>query len=104
MELTAAVKALNTLAQPSRVTLYTDSEYVQRGISEWLSAWKARGWKTANKKTVKNRDLWQQLDAAASRHQVNWQWVRGHAGNAGNEHVDRLANEAIDAMLSDDAG
>ncbi|MDE2090776.1 MAG: ribonuclease HI [Gammaproteobacteria bacterium] len=102
MELTAAVRALNALTQPCHVILYTDSEYVQRGISEWLPAWKARGWKTASKKAVKNQDLWQQLDAVASRHQVDWQWVRGHAGNAGNEHVDRLANAAIDEMLSGD--
>jgi ribonuclease HI len=99
MELTAAVVALNALTQPCRVTVYTDSEYVQRGISEWLSAWKARGWRTANKKAVKNQDLWQKLDIAAGRHQVEWRWVRGHAGNAGNEHVDRLANAAIDEML-----
>jgi len=99
MELTAAVHALNALTQSCRVILYTDSEYVQRGISEWLPAWKARGWRTANKKAVKNQDLWQQLDTAAGRHQVDWRWVRGHAGNAGNEHVDRLANVAIDEML-----
>ncbi|HVC28285.1 MAG TPA: ribonuclease HI [Gammaproteobacteria bacterium] len=99
MELTAAVCALNALTQPSHVILYTDSEYVQRGISEWLLTWKARGWKTANKKAVKNQDLWQQLDTAADRHQVDWRWVRGHAGNAGNEYVDRLANAAIDEML-----
>ncbi|MGB9428655.1 MAG: ribonuclease HI [Gammaproteobacteria bacterium] len=99
MELTAAVQALDTLKQRFRITLYTDSEYVQKGISEWLPAWKARGWKTASKKPVKNQDLWQQLDTAASRHAVNWQWVRGHAGNRGNEQVDRLANAAIDKML-----
>jgi ribonuclease HI len=102
MELTAAVRALSALTQPCRVILYTDSEYVQRGISEWLTAWKARGWKTANKKAVKNRDLWQQLDMAAARHQVEWRWVRGHAGNAGNEQVDRLANAAIDEMQGND--
>jgi len=99
MELTAAVRALDALTQPCRVILYTDSEYVQRGISEWLLAWKARGWKTANRKAVKNQDLWQQLDTATSRHAVDWRWVRGHAGNAGNERVDRLANTAIDEML-----
>ncbi|HVC37770.1 MAG TPA: ribonuclease HI [Gammaproteobacteria bacterium] len=98
-ELTAAVRALDALTQPCRVILYTDSEYVQRGISEWLLAWKARGWKTANRKAVKNQDLWQQLDTATSRHAVDWRWVRGHAGNAGNERVDRLANTAIDEML-----
>jgi ribonuclease HI len=99
MELTAAVRALDALTRPCRVTLYTDSEYVQRGISEWLPSWKARGWKTANKKAVKNQDLWQLLDNASGRHQIDWRWVRGHAGNAGNEQVDRLANEAIDEML-----
>jgi ribonuclease HI len=99
MELTAAVRALDALTRPCHVTLYTDSEYVQRGITEWLPSWKARGWKTANKKTVKNQDLWQLLDNASGRHQIDWRWVRGHAGNAGNEHVDRLANEAIDEML-----
>jgi ribonuclease HI len=101
MELTAAVRALDALTRPCHVTLYTDSEYVQRGITEWLPSWKARGWKTANKKTVKNQDLWQLLDNASGRHQIDWRWVRGHAGNPGNEHVDRLANEAIDEMLGD---
>jgi ribonuclease HI len=100
MELTAAVRALEALTQPCRVTLYTDSEYLQRGVGEWLPTWKMRGWKTAGKKAVKNRDLWQQLDAAAAVHQVDWRWVRGHSGNAGNERVDRLANAAIDEMLS----
>ncbi|MGH8284114.1 MAG: ribonuclease HI [Gammaproteobacteria bacterium] len=99
MELTAAVRALEVLKQPSRVTLYTDSEYVQKGISEWLPAWKLRGWKTAGRKPVKNQDLWQQLDAAAGRHAVAWRWVRGHVGNPGNEQVDRLANAAIDKMF-----
>ncbi|MGH8377753.1 MAG: ribonuclease HI [Gammaproteobacteria bacterium] len=99
MELTAAVRALDALKQPSLVTLYTDSEYVQKGISEWLPAWKNRDWKTAGRKPVKNQDLWQQLDAAAGRHVVAWRWVRGHAGNPGNEQADRLANAAIDKML-----
>jgi ribonuclease HI len=99
MELTAAVRALNALIRPCGVALYTDSEYVRRGITEWLPSWKARGWKTANKKPVKNVDLWQALDVAASRHTVEWHWVRGHAGNPGNEQADRLANEAIDEML-----
>ncbi|MGA9856179.1 MAG: ribonuclease HI [Gammaproteobacteria bacterium] len=102
MELTAAVRALNALTQSCHVILYTDSEYVQRGISEWLAAWKARGWRTANKKAVKNQDLWQQLDTVAARHQVEWRWIRGHAGNVGNEQVDRLANAAIDEMLEND--
>lgn len=102
MELTAALQALNSLNQASRVVLYTDSEYVQRGIREWLPAWKARGWRTANRKAVKNQDLWQRLDAAVGSHQIDWQWVRGHAGNAGNEQVDQLANAAIDEMLASD--
>lgn len=100
MELTAAVRALDALPEARRVVLYTDSEYVQKGISTWLPGWKARDWKTADRKPVKNQDLWQQLDAAAARHVIRWCWVRGHAGNAGNERVDRLANEAIDKMLS----
>lgn len=100
MELTAAVRALEALTRPCRVTLYTDSEYVKKGISEWLPSWKASGWKTAGKKPVKNQDLWQALDSAAARHAVHWRWVRGHAGNAGNEQVDRLANQAIDIMLN----
>ncbi len=99
MELTAAVSALDALKKPCHVDLYTDSEYVQRGISEWMTSWKMRNWKTASRKAVKNRDLWQKLDAAASRHQVSWHWVRGHAGNHDNERVDSLANVAIDEML-----
>ncbi len=99
MELTAAIMALRAVPEGSELTLYTDSEYVQKGISEWLPAWKARGWKTAAKKPVKNQDLWQALDDASARHRVHWRWVRGHAGNHGNERVDRLANAAIDALL-----
>lgn len=99
MELTAAVQALNALTRPCGVAVYTDSEYVRRGISEWLPVWKTRGWKTADKKPVKNVDLWQALDAAASRHTVEWHWVRGHDGNPGNEKADQLANAAIDEML-----
>lgn len=99
MELTAAVQALNALKRGCRVVLYTDSQYVCTGLSEWLPQWKARGWKTAAKKPVKNQDLWQALDAAATAHEVQWRWVRGHDGNPGNERVDQLANEAIDQML-----
>lgn len=98
MELTAAIRALDSLKEPSTVTLFTDSEYVMKGINEWLPAWKARGWKTAAKKPVKNQDLWQALDTAVGRHRITWRWVRGHAGNPGNERVDSLANEAIDAL------
>ncbi len=98
MELTAAVEALKALKRPCRVRLYTDSTYVQRGITEWLERWKRNGWRTADRKPVRNQDLWQALDEAASRHDIDWHWVKGHAGNAGNERADRLANEAIDRL------
>jgi ribonuclease HI len=100
MELTAVIRALAALKRPVRARVYTDSEYVRRGISEWLASWKARGWRTADKKPVKNQDLWEALDALAAGHRIEWHWVPGHAGVAGNERVDRLANEAIDAMTS----
>ena len=98
MELTAAIRALDALKGRRRVRLYTDSKYVMDGIREWLPNWKRRGWKTAAKKPVKNRDLWQALDEAAGRHDVEWHWVRGHAGNPGNEEADRLANLGIDEL------
>ena len=98
MELTAVIRALETLKRPVRARLYTDSEYVRRGISEWLTAWKARGWRTAERKPVKNQDLWQRLDELRAGHDIEWHWVPGHAGVAGNERVDRLANAAIDAL------
>ncbi|MGR8919959.1 MAG: ribonuclease HI [Gammaproteobacteria bacterium] len=100
MELTAAIEALAALKQPSPVDLHTDSQYVQKGITEWIASWKKRGWKTASKQPVKNVDLWQRLDALVARHDVRWHWVKGHAGDAGNEAADRLANEAIDEMLA----
>jgi ribonuclease HI len=103
MELTAAIEALRALKKPVHATLYTDSKYVCTGIEEWLPQWKRRNWRTADKKPVKNVDLWQALDEARTPHQVTWKWVRGHDGNVGNEHVDALANAAIDAMLRDDA-
>ncbi len=99
MELMAAIRALESLPDNSALTLFTDSEYVMKGINEWMTAWKARGWKTAAKKPVKNQDLWERLDAACARHRIRWQWVKGHAGNPGNERVDQLANRAIDRML-----
>ena len=99
MELTAVIKALEALKRPAKVNLYTDSEYVRKGITEWMSAWKARGWRTADRKPVKNQDLWQRLDELVARHEIRWHWVPGHAGVAGNERVDRLANQAIDAMV-----
>jgi ribonuclease HI len=98
MELTAVIRALEALKRPVAARIYTDSQYVRRGITEWLHAWKARAWRTADKKPVKNQDLWQQLDAVSAAHRLEWHWVPGHAGVPGNERVDRLANEAIDAM------
>jgi ribonuclease HI len=98
MELTAAIRALEALKRPCRVVLYTDSNYVRQGITEWLSAWKARGWKTAARKPVKNQDLWQALDEAMARHEVDWRWVPGHAGVPGNERADQLAREAISTL------
>jgi ribonuclease HI len=98
MELTAVIRALETLRQPVTARLYTDSQYVRRGITEWLAAWKARGWRTADRKPVKNQDLWEQLEAVSARHRIEWRWVPGHAGVPGNERVDRLANDAIDAL------
>jgi ribonuclease HI len=103
MELQAVIGALQALKRPVSARLYTDSQYVRQGILEWLPQWKARGWRTADKKPVKNRDLWELLDSEASRHRIEWYWVRGHSGNAGNERVDALANAAIDAMLAVDS-
>lgn len=100
MEITAAIRALETLTQPCRVILITDSNYLRQGITQWLPDWKRRGWRTADKKPVKNTDLWQQLEQVAARHHVEWRWVRGHSGDVGNEAADLLANEAIDEMLS----
>ena len=97
MELTAAIRALEALKRPSAVDLYTDSTYVKDGITRWLPNWKARGWRTAAKAPVKNRDLWEALDALAGRHDVAWHWVRGHAGNAENERADTLARAALKA-------
>ena len=100
MELMAVIAALQALKRPSQVRLYTDSQYVRRGILEWLAQWKARDWKTADRKPVKNQDLWQRLEQAAARHRVEWHWVRGHTGVAGNERADALANAAIDTLLA----
>jgi ribonuclease HI len=98
MELTAAIEALNALKGAREVILHTDSKYVMDGITKWMPAWKKRGWKTANKKPVKNQDLWQLLDEAVSRHQIKWNWVRGHTGVDGNEEADALANRGIDEL------
>jgi len=95
MELMAAIRALEALTRPCRVELHTDSTYVQQGISSWIAGWKAKGWRTANKKPVKNQDLWQRLDELASLHEVHWHWVRGHAGHDGNERADELANRGV---------
>ncbi len=100
MELMAAIVALESLTRPCRVKLTTDSQYVQKGIMEWIEGWKQRGWKTAARKPVKNADLWRRLDAAASQHEVEWFWVRGHSGHEENERVDALANRAIDELLT----
>ena len=95
MELTAAIQALESLNQSCQVELFTDSEYLRKGMTEWLESWKRRGWKTANKKPVKNQDLWRALDAAIQNHAIKWHWVRGHAGQWENERVDQLARAAI---------
>ena len=97
MELTAAIRALEALTRPSQVALYTDSTYLRDGITRWLPNWKARGWRTAAKSPVKNRDLWEALDALAHRHDVTWHWVKAHAGNPENERADTLARAALKA-------
>jgi ribonuclease HI len=101
MELTAAIRALAALNRPCEVALYTDSQYVRKGITEWLPQWKARDWRTADKKPVKNVDLWQALEREIEHHRIEWHWVKGHAGVPGNERADRLANEAIDTLLAE---
>ena len=98
MELMAAINALKALKIPCNVELYTDSKYVMQGIEEWLSNWKQNQWKTAAKKDVKNKDLWQLLDKEAQRHNINWSWVKGHSGDPGNELADTLANQGIDNL------
>jgi ribonuclease HI len=100
MELTAAIEALRALKRPCVVELTTDSQYVRQGITSWITNWKRRGWKTSDRKPVKNVDLWQALDLEAARHEVSWHWVRGHSGHPENELADQLANEAIDRMLA----
>jgi ribonuclease HI len=100
MELTAAIAALAALKQRSEVKLYTDSQYVRKGITEWIHQWKQRDWRTADKKPVKNVDLWHALDEQITRHLIEWHWVKGHSGVPGNERADQLANEAIDNLLA----
>ena len=99
MELQAAIEGLAALKRPTSVSLTTDSEYVRRGISDWVDNWKRNGWKTAQKKPVKNQDLWERLDCLKSMHEVAWHWVKGHSGHPENERVDQAANDAIDGML-----
>ncbi len=100
MELIAAINALRVLKRDCELTLYTDSQYVRKGITEWIEGWKKRNWRTAARKPVKNSDLWQQLDSEVERHKINWVWVKGHSGNEGNELADQLANRGIDEVLS----
>ena len=100
MELTAVIEGLRALKRPCTVDIYTDSKYVMQGMSEWLPAWKARGWKTAGKQAVKNVDLWQALEAEVAKHTVHWHWVKGHAGHPGNERADALANQGVAQVLA----
>lgn len=99
MELSAVIRALEALRRPCRVHLYTDSRYVIQGVQEWMAAWKLRDWKTADRKPVKNVDLWQLLDAQVRRHAVQWRWVKGHSGDPGNERADALANRGVEQVL-----
>ncbi len=101
MELTAAIEALCALKQSSSVNVYTDSQYLRLGITKWLSEWKRRGWRTASKSPVKNEDLWRRLDELTKQHDVRWYWVKGHSGHSGNERADKLANQAIDELISE---
>lgn len=98
MELQAAIEGLSALKQPCDVTLFTDSQYVRQGVTQWIHNWKRNGWKNASKQPVKNADLWQQLDAIVQRHRVNWQWVKGHSGDPGNDLADSLANRGIEQL------
>jgi ribonuclease HI len=101
MELMAAIQALSALKEPCKIELYTDSQYVQKGITEWIDGWKKRGWRKADKQLVKNADLWQALDEERNRHQVSWHWVKGHSGHPENDLADRIANEAIDTLMQE---
>jgi ribonuclease HI len=98
MEMTAAIKALKQLSHPCDVVLTTDSQYLRQGITQWITNWKKRDWKTANKKPVKNKDLWQQLDALVEQHNITWEWVKGHSGHIENERADDLANKGIESL------
>ena len=100
MELTAVIEALKLINKTSKIIITTDSTYVKNGINDWIHNWKLKGWRTANKKPVKNKELWQALDELSSKHQIDWRWVRGHTGHIGNERADKLANDAIDELNS----
>jgi len=100
MELTAVIRGLEALKRTSKVKIYTDSIYVQKGMTEWIKGWKLRNWRTSDKKPVKNDDLWKQLDVLAQQHEIEWIWVKGHAGNTGNERADALANQGVNAVLT----
>lgn len=100
MELLAAIRALETLKRPCKVQLHTDSQYVQKGISQWIKSWKERGWRTADRKPVKNEDLWKQLDQLVQYHEIEWFWVRGHSGHDGNERADQLANRGVELIVA----
>ena len=100
MELTAVIRALEALKRPATVRVHTDSQYVQKGISAWIHNWKRNGWRTSDKKPVKNADLWQALDQLAGQHRIEWLWVKGHAGHPGNEQADRLANRGMDELTA----
>jgi ribonuclease HI len=104
MELMAAIQALEALKKPCQVELHTDSQYVQKGIHEWIHSWKRRGWRTADGKPVKNDDLWRRLDEARARHEVKWKWVKGHAGHEHNERADELARQGLAANLEATGG
>ncbi len=104
MELMGAISALEALTRPCKVRLHTDSKYVLQGITEWIENWKKRGWKTADKKPVKNDDLWRRLDAAVTQHDIEWIWVKGHAGHEGNERADELANRGVEMILAQQGG
>jgi ribonuclease HI len=99
MELMAAIEGLRALTRPCSVTVYTDSEYLRRGVTEWLPVWKRRGWRTADRRPVKNDDLWRQLEEVSKVHQIEWRWVKGHAGDMGNERADQLANRGVNDVL-----
>ena len=100
MELLAVIKAISVLKRPCSIKIYTDSVYVQKGMTEWLAGWKSRNWKTSDKKPVKNEDLWRQLDEVSQGHQIEWNWVKGHSGDLGNERADSLANRGVEEILN----